>query len=175
MSATTFIHPEYSKERHRYQSFVAWPYTKPEPRKLAEAGFFYIGVDDSVCCFCCGIGLKAWDENDDPCKQHALHLRQCQYLKLIKGQAFIDSVKDEAIQKTRISQRGAQPQLEIQLQNCSISSEKDKLCKICYINEYETVFLPCGHVVACVKCASSFKKCPVCRNSFTNVAQIYFS
>uniref|UniRef100_A0A0A1XBF2 Apoptosis 1 inhibitor n=1 Tax=Zeugodacus cucurbitae TaxID=28588 RepID=A0A0A1XBF2_ZEUCU len=51
---------------------------------------------------------------------------------------------------------------------------EEKLCKICYADEYNTAFLPCGHVVACAKCASSVSKCPVCRKPFTNVMRVFF-
>lgn len=50
-----------------------------------------------------------------------------------------------------------------------------KLCKICYNNEYNTIFLPCGHVIACAKCASSVTKCPACRQPFEIVTRVYFS
>lgn len=52
---------------------------------------------------------------------------------------------------------------------------EEKLCKICYGAEYNTAFLPCGHVVACAKCASSVTKCPLCRKPFTDVMRVYFS
>jgi E3 ubiquitin-protein ligase XIAP len=56
------------------------------------------------------------------------------------------------------------------------NSKKDsKLCKICYVSEYNTAFFPCGHVIACAKCASSVTKCPLCRQPFTNVMRVYFS
>lgn len=51
--------------------------------------------------------------------------------------------------------------------------DTNRTCKICYVNEYNTAFSPCGHVVACAKCASSVSKCPLCRKSFTNVMRIY--
>lgn len=52
---------------------------------------------------------------------------------------------------------------------------EEKLCKICYAAEYNTAFLPCGHVVACTKCASSVMKCPMCRKPFKDVMRVYFS
>lgn len=51
--------------------------------------------------------------------------------------------------------------------------DSNRTCKICYVNEYNTAFSPCGHVVACAKCASSVTKCPLCRKPFTNVMRIY--
>uniref|UniRef100_A0A182QR76 RING-type domain-containing protein n=1 Tax=Anopheles farauti TaxID=69004 RepID=A0A182QR76_9DIPT len=50
-----------------------------------------------------------------------------------------------------------------------------KICKICFVNEYNTAFLPCGHVVACAKCASSVNKCPLCQQPFINVLRLYLS
>lgn len=50
-----------------------------------------------------------------------------------------------------------------------------RLCKICYNNESNTIFLPCGHVIACAKCASSVAKCPACRQPFEDVRRVYFS
>uniref|UniRef100_A0A2M4BPE3 Putative apoptosis 1 inhibitor n=1 Tax=Anopheles marajoara TaxID=58244 RepID=A0A2M4BPE3_9DIPT len=50
-----------------------------------------------------------------------------------------------------------------------------KICKICYVNEYNIAFLPCGHVVACAKCASSVTKCPMCQQPFYNVLKLYLS
>ncbi|XP_052898330.1 death-associated inhibitor of apoptosis 1 [Anopheles moucheti] len=50
-----------------------------------------------------------------------------------------------------------------------------KICKICFVNEYNTAFMPCGHVVACAKCASSVNKCPLCQQPFINVLRLYLS
>uniref|UniRef100_T1HCP5 RING-type domain-containing protein n=1 Tax=Rhodnius prolixus TaxID=13249 RepID=T1HCP5_RHOPR len=46
-----------------------------------------------------------------------------------------------------------------------------RLCKICYTEEMGVVFLPCGHIVACVKCASSLTTCAVCRKTVTGVME----
>lgn len=41
-------------------------------------------------------------------------------------------------------------------------------CKICFDQPIDTVFLPCGHAMACFSCASRLKRegearaCPVC-------------
>lgn len=83
------------------------------------------------------------------------------------------------------SQNSSQESLkEIPIDKISEAPEKSdeedekkdaKLCKICYSNEYNTIFLPCGHVIACAKCASSVTKCPACRQPFDNVVRVYFS
>ena len=39
----------------------------------------------------------------------------------------------------------------------------DDECKICFDETIDSVFTPCGHIVACFSCASSVKKCPICK------------
>ncbi|XP_055840777.1 death-associated inhibitor of apoptosis 1 [Episyrphus balteatus] len=228
-------YPEYAIEAARCRSFAEWPRTmKQKPKELAEAGFFYTGVGDRVNCFSCGGGLKDWDENDEPWEQHAQWLSKCRYLKLMKGQAFIDAVIakcNRAAEKTQeaLSASAAAAASDSEVQECSTQTEEqnkqncpasvtaatqvvanaltaaattttstidrdllqrsdsnnsnsdkriipeEKLCKICYAAEYNTAFLPCGHVVACTKCASSVIKCPMCRKPFKDVMRVYFS
>lgn len=48
-----------------------------------------------------------------------------------------------------------------------------RLCKICYINEFNTAFFPCGHMIACAKCALSQTKCPICRKNIEYMKRIY--
>ncbi|KAK9502250.1 hypothetical protein O3M35_011054 [Rhynocoris fuscipes] len=50
-----------------------------------------------------------------------------------------------------------------------------RLCKICYTEEMGVVFLPCGHIVACVKCASSLTTCAVCRKTVTGTFRAFLS
>lgn len=57
---------------------------------------------------------------------------------------------------TSISTNSNKPQKEK-------NSDDARLCKICYNEELGIVFLPCGHVVACVKCAPGMVTCAVCR------------
>lgn len=234
--------PEYAIETARLRSFAEWPrLMKQKPEQLSEAGFFYTGVGDRVKCFSCGGGLKDWDEDDEPWEQHALWMNKCRFLKLMKGEAFIENVaskfkKSEATaapltpptpstpnsmtssssssssseeegeplavsmemssdvkpptatnptvmttllaspQATRIHSIACSGGLAVEDQKKSHTTiPEEKLCKICYVNEYNTAFLPCGHVVACAKCASSVTKCPMCRKRFADVMRVYFS
>ncbi|EDW99808.1 uncharacterized protein Dyak_GE23121, isoform B [Drosophila yakuba] len=218
-------YPEYAVESARLRTFEAWPRNlKQKPHQLAEAGFFYTGVGDRVRCFSCGGGLKDWDDNDEPWEQHALWLSQCRFVKLMKGQLYIDTVAakpEPAEEKEESSSIGgdvASSRQASEEEQTSPPSEEagsgdvapsvaptaatrifdkiieatavaspsssssgftsipeEKLCKICYGAEYNTAFLPCGHVVACAKCASSVTKCPLCRKPFTDVMRVYFS
>lgn len=189
-------HPEFSVESKRLESFADWPKTmRQKPQQLSDAGFYYTGKGDRVCCFCCGGGLKDWEENDDPWEQHAMWYGKCEYVKLMRGNEYITEMakQREEIGKgarealAECSSQSIQA-LEIE-EDCSNKMQtspnkatdeeeekKDsKLCKICYSNEYDTIFLPCGHVIACAKCASSVSKCPACRQPFDNIMRVYFS
>lgn len=195
-------HPEFSVEAKRLESYADWPKTmRQKPQQLSDAGFYYTGKGDKVCCFSCGGGLKDWEEGDDPWEQHGMWYGKCEYLKLMKGQSFIDEMKllkeeflkksssaDQSSSEACSSQRSQKSPSESssgsgseKLHETSDKSDEEeenkesKLCKICYSNEYNTIFLPCGHVIACAKCASSVDKCPACRQPFENVMRVYFS
>lgn len=49
-----------------------------------------------------------------------------------------------------------------------------KMCKVCSGDTQETVFIPCGHIVACLNCAKTLKKCPFCREVISNLVEIFF-
>ncbi|KAK3583488.1 hypothetical protein CHS0354_025621 [Potamilus streckersoni] len=37
------------------------------------------------------------------------------------------------------------------------------MCKICFVNKKNIVFIPCNHVVTCANCGTTLEQCPVCR------------
>lgn len=183
-------HPDFVLETDRLRSYADWPITmKQKPKELSDAGFFYTGKGDRVKCFSCGGGLKDWEEGDEPWEQHAMWYSDCDYLKLMKGTVYIEEVAEKAkreVEEPTTSQpSSSSSSLAVQEKTVDVQAETPedenkkfgdgKLCKICYIKEYNTAFFPCGHVVACAKCASSVTKCPLCRESFTNVMRVYFS
>ena len=49
------------------------------------------------------------------------------------------------------------------------------LCKICMDKDVSIVFLPCGHLVSCDKCAPALKNCPICRNEIKGTVQTFMS
>lgn len=192
-------YPEYAVEAARLRSFGEWPRNmKQRPKELADAGFFYTGTGDRVKCFSCGCGLKDWDDDDEPWEQHALWFPKCRYLNLLKGQSYIDSVatkyktnnskcadavsaesdqyptSDNIVVQSVVATATLSTTSNTKEATAEATIAEEKLCKICYADEYNTAFLPCGHVVACAKCASSVSKCPVCRKPFTNVMRVFF-
>lgn len=59
--------------------------------------------------------------------------------------------------------------------NSSNSSGDSRLCKICFQEEMGVLFLPCGHIVACPKCALSLTTCAVCRKPFSATIRAFLS
>jgi hypothetical protein len=60
---------------------------------LAESGFYYFGKSNRVHCFHCAVGVYEWAEEDPPWVAHAKYSPNCHFLKLIKGQEFIDECR----------------------------------------------------------------------------------
>jgi baculoviral IAP repeat-containing protein 7/8 len=191
-------HLKFSLESERLKSFENWPNTIPQkPEKLSDAGFYYTGRGDYVICFSCDGGLKDWTENDEPWEQHAIWYTKCNYLNLIKGREYIDAVlqhKKNMPTQNNSENSNLNPSERTQINGLTISSSNSslnrrllsdetfykqtndsRLCKICFDNECNTVFIPCGHIIACGKCGSSITKCPNCQQTFTNVMRVYFS
>ena len=170
--------PEFAVETNRIASYTDWPkFLKQRPQDLSDAGFYYSGKGDRVCCFSCGGGLKDWEEGDTPWEQHAMWYGNCEYLKLMKGQCFIDQMakkRNAMVLGDRNPTEGPNADIEHPHENLT-PPLSDVSCKICYDNECNTIFLPCGHIIACAKCASSVTKCPACRQPFNSVVRAYFS
>ncbi|XP_071127146.1 baculoviral IAP repeat-containing protein 7-like [Mytilus edulis] len=57
---------------------------------------------------------------------------------------------------------------DIELSVKSLEEENRNLkdqqtCKICLDKPVSIVFLPCGHMTACINCAPALRRCPICR------------
>lgn len=51
--------------------------------------------------------------------------------------------------------------------NCNPTNNLSGICKICYTNPIELVFLPCGHSISCLSCSRSLYSCPYCRSAIS--------
>jgi len=78
-------HKDYVVKLARLNSFNKWPLLTPTPEDLADAGFFFLGVEDRTCCFYCDLICGKWVKEDEPWKEHSTHNRSCAFLKLHKG------------------------------------------------------------------------------------------
>lgn len=162
-------YPQFMTESERIKTFLGWPCDmKQQPAQLAEAGFFYIGTNDSVKCFQCGGGLTRWTETDIPWEQHAIWYERCLFLKLKKGEDFINKM-----QAQKFFESGGIKDKEHKGYDDKEENDK-RLCKICYETEFNISFIPCGHILSCHKCALNVTKCPYCRQCFTSILRVYF-
>lgn len=182
-------HPRYASETARLRSFQDWPRCmRQKPEDLAEAGFFYTGHGDKTKCFYCDGGLKDWENDDVPWEQHARWFDRCAYVQLVKGRDYVqkvmtqacsvpatNEVKEEVPEKSSVKTNTPTETPVQETPNEETPIEDSKLCKICYAEERNVCFVPCGHVVACAKCALAADKCPMCRRTFQSAIRLYFS
>ena len=88
------VHPQYASPEARLRTYSEWPPgIKQTPERLAEAGLYYYGQSDQVKCFYCDGGLREWQEADDPWEEHAGWFSGCAFVRLVKGDAFIERSK----------------------------------------------------------------------------------
>ena len=70
-------------ESLRLETFKDFPPdNKQYCTRLAKAGFYYTGHGDEVTCFCCGIRVKDWEENDLPDEIHLARSPICTFTSL---------------------------------------------------------------------------------------------
>ncbi|NXT84270.1 XIAP ligase, partial [Zapornia atra] len=73
--------PAMCSEETRLNSFHNWPLSDQlTPKELANAGFYYTGIDDEVACFCCGGKLKKWEPSDRAWSEHRRHFPKCLFV-----------------------------------------------------------------------------------------------
>ncbi|KAF5295949.1 hypothetical protein FQA39_LY12721 [Lamprigera yunnana] len=197
-------YPGYATLESRLNSFDEWPRSlKQKPDELSAAGFFYNGKGDQTICFHCGGGLKDWEDNDNPWEQHAKWFSKCNFVRLQKGHEYISKIcsREDAILSsedaanleipptnnlniTTVNLNGVSPSTSETIQNNAkevVASEDHKvsnintMCKICFENEVGVVFLPCGHIVACVDCAPALTVCAVCRKPLKATVRAFLS
>lgn len=176
----TAEYPEFVLKTTRLASFIDWPKClRQKPDQLSDAGFFYIGKGDRVICFCCGGGLRQWGEDDDVWEEHGFHYNNCKYMQLCKGLNFHDEIVKKREKKSNHETQNDQEEHITNIKRYEEKEggeeviEKPNECPICCVNKYNTVFIPCGHVYACTRCASSLLQCPLCRESIGNVLRIF--
>ena len=51
--------------------------------------------------------------------------------------------------------------------------KEQRLCKICLKKDFDRLFLPCGHLVACHKCSVTIKICIMCRAKVSDNIRVY--
>uniref|UniRef100_A0A8C8ZD62 Baculoviral IAP repeat containing 2 n=1 Tax=Prolemur simus TaxID=1328070 RepID=A0A8C8ZD62_PROSS len=89
----------------RMRTFMYWPSIVPvRPEQLASAGFYYVGRNDDVKCFCCDGGLRCWESGDDPWVEHAKWFPRCEFLILVHFGSGESSSEDAVMMNTPVVQ-----------------------------------------------------------------------
>lgn len=169
-------HKQFITEASRLRSFQDWPISmKQKPNDLAEAGFFYTGKGDQTVCFYCDGGLKDWVVDDVPWEQHALWFDRCAYVQLCKGNEYIKKIKTKVnnVFKDKLNNSIIKNQNSSSKTLSLVPLNDSELCTICLIEKRNAVYIPCGHVVTCVKCALNVCHCPVCREDIERAIRVY--
>ena len=90
-------HPRYAYNNERLSSFQQCPLLRESnhiPDTLSEAGFFYSEDRNGTVCYQCDLGLKDWEEDDNPYIEHAWWMeKNCQQLKDNTEPGFIQAIK----------------------------------------------------------------------------------
>ncbi|XP_045535987.1 putative inhibitor of apoptosis [Papilio machaon] len=123
-------HAAYASLASRLQTFSHWPADRPQvPKALAEAGFYYTGVDDQVRCFYCDGGLGKWEAGDAPWSEHAHWFPHCGYLLLVKGHDFVESCRNKSsVQRTLSADSGLSTRRRNPSANFSITDSQVDAC-----------------------------------------------
>ena len=79
---TKYAHPNFATFESRLESFKSFNRHRSlyPPEAFARAGLFYVGVADCVCCYYCGQGLRNWDFQDVPAKEHLRLSPNCKHM-----------------------------------------------------------------------------------------------
>lgn len=174
---------QYSVEVARLNSFESWPKDMTQkPADMADAGFFYTKQNDKVICYFCGGGVKDWTPGDIPWEEHARFFQSCPYVLIIKGEEYIHEIVNRKIKPSNQIKSSERCELSESVKNICVEKPEEKIkhhnliCKICLENDLNSVFIPCGHAVACGKCSMSLNNntCPICRKVYLKSIKIYF-
>lgn len=86
-----------------------------------------------------------------------------------------NSARPPSPQSSRTRTRSPQPSTSSLSDPRATQTQSDDsvLCKICYSRNFDCIFIPCNHLIACKECAARIKLCPACRLPFDSVLDIF--
>ena len=100
---------------------------------------------------------------------------------ILRGNTINDEILElrKALEKERQEIEKEKRELRIELEkekNANKKIKEERLCKICITNEVNIALPRCGHLI-CQSCVEQIdsreKKCPICRQRFTNIINIF--
>eukprot|EP01087_Luapelamoeba_hula_P010996 TRINITY_DN294_c0_g2_i2.p1 TRINITY_DN294_c0_g2~~TRINITY_DN294_c0_g2_i2.p1 ORF type:complete len:207 (+),score=27.23 TRINITY_DN294_c0_g2_i2:82-702(+) len=116
-----------------------------------------------------GVGLSAAEA-----KELSEVLRVSQLAEWTKDMSVQELEQIEAsLDKTR--KEFAELRVKARLLAAAASEQAtQKECLVCFDeNTRDTVFVPCGHLVACMNCAKALAQCPLCRQPVSHCLKVY--
>lgn len=153
------------RQSSRVETFKNWPQQlNQSPEELAEAGFIYKNISDSVKCISCKAKLSEWQPEDNPWEEHAKINSSCEYLLHCKGENFIKELNERLINAS-VEPEECQPEVNL---NAPVG-----VCKVCCQDVSNVMFVPCGHIVTCSDCAHKIKKCFYCSHRIDKHQKVY--
>ncbi|GAB6029974.1 hypothetical protein CHUAL_005668 [Chamberlinius hualienensis] len=112
---------------------------------------------------------------EDP-KQHQSQPVQTQITVAQERPVQPRSSKNKLSKRLRQSMYGVTPTVRVVRKKSKGSNLPiEDLCKICMDALPNCVFLNCGHMVTCNKCAHSVQECPICRSPIVKIQKVYKS
>ena len=172
MNSPKNVHME--KFHNRLHSFLRGWKSRASPTILASAGMFFVGEGDRTACWYCNCPLENWLPDDSPWVEHAKWFPNCDFLLLHKGFDFLVSHVRNRFSASAAINNGSISPSERNVLTSEIAKDVF-LCKICYNEKINCVFVPCGHAFSCWSCSVKVLCCPVCRVNFTAIQQIFIS
>ena len=96
-------HPSMRELTRREATFETMNWKEPAPtvESLVRAGFFYLGVGNTVACFFCGGSLQKWAPKDNPLVEHARWFPHCTYAKDLCGERLHARIHLKHVQLTK--------------------------------------------------------------------------
>ena len=152
---------------------------------IANAGFFFkfLRSTKTVCvvCFYCNCRLysnqliKKLGKNIDARILHVLHNPNCDFLIQTMGQGFIDTITQLPIKvPSTLSLDNIVEKMRERNQIIPQKKQAENIkCKICLEYEANVVFLPCGHIIACLDCTFALTHCCVCRIEIKSLTRCF--
>lgn len=136
---------------------------------ICDDGFFSSASGEKIVCFYCNLVISSLAHNEDVFVRHRQDSPHCHWALYGKIPPKEQHKQIDFFTSKYISF------LENKLQhhqNLNNKLKEEKLCKICWNNEFDTVFNPCGHTT-CSTCLTKLHHiCCVCRTQIKNPIKI---
>ncbi|ELT89195.1 hypothetical protein CAPTEDRAFT_97699 [Capitella teleta] len=173
--------------KKRTATYEDWTYGhRQSANALAEAGFFFTGVQDHTqCAFCRGV-LHSWESTDNPWEEHKKHFPSCPFVlgrQIDQKKKAPETIMTAATVEAHDLNSG---ELRVWYNMPLIYFKTDErrhvkrkrvnehiFCEVCMHRDCNVVFLPCRHLVCCTLCTDGLKRCPICHTRIKRIVSVF--